>query len=286
MNPPERDYSVFELSTHASVTKTITAVALLSLIEQKNLKITEPIADHLPDSWSPGPNVDTITVAELLSHTSGIRGGAKTYEDLEELVADGVKLADKTESSYSNANYNLARIVVAHLKGGINGQSDQAEATSKAFIAHVQKTVFDKLGIPGVLWNAEGQGTRFYPTPLGGSTGTTYGDSTLTPGSTGVRVSLAELSMFVEPGRDGRSVVCRYAQRNGRPGARLGEDDRRRRGFLSPQARLSPRRPERRRRTEHGNLQVQQRGTGGIAAQRCGRRQRRKSVRRRLDVIT
>jgi CubicO group peptidase (beta-lactamase class C family) len=198
MTPPERDYSIFDLSTHASVTKTITAVALLSLIQQKNLKITEPIAKHLPDSWRLGPNIDTITVAELLNHTSGIRGGVSTYDDLEDLVADGVKLADKAESSYSNANYNLARIVVAHLKGGIDEDSDQAEATSKVFRAHVQKAVFDKLGIPDVLWKAEGQGTLFYPTPVGVSTGTTYGDSTETPGSTGVRVSLAELSMFVE----------------------------------------------------------------------------------------
>jgi len=198
MNPPKRDYSIFDLSTHASVTKTITAVALLSLLEQKNLKISEPIADHLPNSWTLGPNIETITVAELLNHTSGIRGGVSTYDDLEDLVCDGVKLSDKSESKYSNANYNLARIVVAHLLGGISGQSDQAEATSRAFIAHVQKAVFDKLGIPDVLWRTEGHPTIFYPTPIGVSTGTTYGDATETPGSTGVRVSLAELSMFVE----------------------------------------------------------------------------------------
>jgi CubicO group peptidase (beta-lactamase class C family) len=179
------------------VTKTITAVTLLQLIEQKQLQITEPIAAHLPAAWTLGPNVDTITVAELLNHTSGFRGGASTYADLEELVADGVKLADKTDE-YSNCNYNLARVVVAELKGDVVGQPNQAQATSQSFIAQVQRGVFDKLGIPGVLWKAEAEPTLFYPTPPGGSLGTTYGDSTSTPGSTGVRLSLAELSMFVE----------------------------------------------------------------------------------------
>lgn len=108
-----------------------------------------------------------------------------------------MKIADKTDA-YSNCNYNLARVVIAQLKGDAIGQPDQAQATSQSFIAHVQQSVFDKLGIPGVMWKAEDEPTLFFPTPPGSSTGTTYGDSTLTPGSTGVRVSLAELSIFVE----------------------------------------------------------------------------------------
>lgn len=39
--------------------------------------------------------------------------------------------------------------------------------------------------------------TEFYPNPPGDSTGTSYGDWSLSPGSAGVHLSLAELSLFV-----------------------------------------------------------------------------------------
>ena len=195
--PPQRDYSVFDTSTHASVAKTITAVTLLQLIEQKGLEISEPIASHLPDGWNLGPNVETITVAELLNHTSGFRGGSATYDDLKDLVAGGIKIADKI-SKYSNCNYNLARLVVADLVGYWADGSDPAKATSQSFISQVQAGVFDKLGVPEVSWKPDGEPTLFYPTPPGTSQGTAYGDATLTPGATGVHVSLAELSVFID----------------------------------------------------------------------------------------
>jgi hypothetical protein len=40
--------------------------------------------------------------------------------------------------------------------------------------------------------------TLFYPTPPGTSAGTTYGDSRLKPGSSGVHLSFAELSIFID----------------------------------------------------------------------------------------
>ncbi|KAM6513152.1 hypothetical protein FALCPG4_015617 [Fusarium falciforme] len=195
--PPAQDFTVFDRFNPASVTKVVTAVALLNVLEKRSLTINEPISNHLPSTWEIGPSVDTITVKELLSMTSGFRGGSKTYEQLRALVKNGINLGDKVPS-YANCNYALARIVVAYLKGNDETVVDQAKETSKNFIDYVQQNAFDRLGIPGVEWKPEADApTLFYPTPPGDSPGTAYGNWTLIAGSAGVHCSIAELSMFL-----------------------------------------------------------------------------------------
>jgi CubicO group peptidase (beta-lactamase class C family) len=197
-SPPAQDFTVFDRFNPASVAKTVTAVALLQLIEQHNLTIEEPIVNHLPSTWVKGPGVASITVKELLNHTSGFRGGAKFYDDLRDMVKTGIKLADKVPN-YENCNYALARIVVAYLNDNDENPADQGKATSDNFIEYVQQNIFDRLHVPAVEWTPEAvTPTLFYPTPPGNSPGTTYGDSSLKPGSSGVHVSIAELSMFVD----------------------------------------------------------------------------------------
>jgi peptidoglycan/LPS O-acetylase OafA/YrhL/CubicO group peptidase (beta-lactamase class C family) len=53
----------------ASVSKMFTAVVVLQLIEEGTIKLDAPIATWLPDVV---PNADTITVRQLLQHTSGL----------------------------------------------------------------------------------------------------------------------------------------------------------------------------------------------------------------------
>ncbi|REH52429.1 CubicO group peptidase (beta-lactamase class C family) [Tenacibaculum gallaicum] len=54
-----------------SIGKTFTAVAILQLIQQKKIKLTDKIGDYLPNY----PNKiarDSVTIAHLLTHTSGL----------------------------------------------------------------------------------------------------------------------------------------------------------------------------------------------------------------------
>ena len=196
--PPAQDFTVFDRFSPASVAKTPTAVALLQLIHQHGLSITEPIVNHLPSDWQIGPLVDTITVEELLHHTSGFRAGARFYDELEDMVAAGVTAADKAIAEYHNCNYSLARVVVAHLNGVNEQVADQGKATSDNFIDYVRTHVFDPLGVPDVDWRPDAVApTLCYPTPPGTSPGTTYGDASLRPGPSGLDISLAELAIFV-----------------------------------------------------------------------------------------
>src|SRR5690606_4467450 len=51
-----------------SITKTVTALAVLQLVEQGRLKVNDAVSDYLNDF----PYPSAITVDQLLSHTSGI----------------------------------------------------------------------------------------------------------------------------------------------------------------------------------------------------------------------
>ncbi len=61
----------------ASNTKTFVAATVLRLVEQRSIRLDDPIAGHLPDEYvallsSGGYAPDQITVRHLLTHTSGL----------------------------------------------------------------------------------------------------------------------------------------------------------------------------------------------------------------------
>lgn len=63
-----------------SITKQFTAVAILMLVEQGKLELTDPLTKFLPDYPTQG---HTITVEHLLTHTSGIKSYTGMAEWLE-----------------------------------------------------------------------------------------------------------------------------------------------------------------------------------------------------------
>lgn len=204
--PPARDFTVFDWFNPASVTKTISSVAMLQLLDAQNLPITTRIHDYLPPTWAIGPNVTTITMAELLNHSSGFRGGALEYGELREMVQQGVTLADKTEK-YCNCNTALARIVIAYLDGHKHNLLSDGEATAARFIAVVQKNIFDPLGIPEVGWTKDEEAPTLFFSDPPMVAGTAYGDFRDKPGSAGSHLSLAELVSFLHALSQGETLL-------------------------------------------------------------------------------
>ncbi len=100
-----------------SVTKTFTALGVLLLYQESqgtshSLDLNAPISDYLhdnksfklPQKWS------QVTTMELLDMTSGIRdvGGPRPWQsELRSIAKDPLLYAPGTESSYSDANYDL-----------------------------------------------------------------------------------------------------------------------------------------------------------------------------------
>lgn len=111
-----------------SISKTITAVAVLQLKEQGKLKLEDKLIQHLPNFPYPA-----ITIRHLLTHTSGL----PSHELFEETVTRNpdkvvtnediipelllrkrpLKFEPGERWSYSNTNFNLLALLVEKLGG-------------------------------------------------------------------------------------------------------------------------------------------------------------------------
>lgn len=122
---PLQDGSIFRI---ASVTKTVTAVAVLQLVEQGRLQLEDTLGRFFPDCPYRG-----VTVRQLLSHTSGLDDfynpkvwnssldSGVTNEALQHLFfAAGLPLraGPGTDFFYSNMNF----LLLARIVGVVSGQ--------------------------------------------------------------------------------------------------------------------------------------------------------------------
>lgn len=146
---------VFDEQTNihiASVSKPITTVAVLNLLEQKGVGVDAKIIDYLPAYWSKGKNMDKITFKDLLTHRSGIRVAGANFLDLKKLVATGVEAKDYGVFFYHNVNFCIFRILIPTLGGYKfpNGAANEAAhdiETQNAYVTYVNKVVFNPLSL-------------------------------------------------------------------------------------------------------------------------------------------
>jgi len=142
----------------ASITKTLTAIAVMQLVERGRLSLDARVTDYIPElrrihsAWG---TTDSITVAMLLSHSSGLQDATwpwkqgKPWEPFEPTTWDQLvammpyqELAFKPGSrfSYSNPGFiYLAKIV--------------EQLTGDPWEAYVQKNIFTPLGLTRSYFN-------------------------------------------------------------------------------------------------------------------------------------
>jgi CubicO group peptidase (beta-lactamase class C family) len=198
-DPPASSFTVFDRFNPASVSKTVTAVAMLQLLSTHGIDVDTPIHPYLPTNWSIPQNNQGITFKEVLTHTSGLRGavaGGLEYSHVKTMMETAINLGDKVQE-YENVNYAVLRILVASLDGYSDWVNNPGPNTAARFIQYVNSSVFNPLGIYGVEYTPVASApTLFYPNPPGSANGTTYGDWSLRPGSAGVHVSVHDLAVF------------------------------------------------------------------------------------------
>lgn len=111
--------SIFQIG---SVTKQFTAVVILKLQEEKKLNVTDKLSKYFPDY----PKGDSITIHQLLSHTSGIFNYTNDAEFMNKEVTNPAtrekmmaRFKDKplgftpgTKWSYSNSGYMLLGYII------------------------------------------------------------------------------------------------------------------------------------------------------------------------------
>jgi len=141
-----------------SITKTLTAIAVMQLVERGKLSLDTRVTDYIPELrhvHDPYGSMDSVTVRMLLSHSSGLQGPTwpwtqglawEPFEPTrwEQLVAmmPYQELAFKpgTKYSYSNPGFlYLARIVEL--------------ITDDPWEAYVQKNIFAPLGLAHSYFN-------------------------------------------------------------------------------------------------------------------------------------
>jgi CubicO group peptidase (beta-lactamase class C family) len=136
----------------ASMTKPVTAVAVLMLQDEGKLKVTDQVARYIPEfaalktaSGQPA----NITIAQMLTHTSGLgeapreaAAKARTLAELMSLIAAApMQYEPGAKWSYTQSGINAAGRIVEVVSG-------------EPFDVFLQKRLFDPLGM---------NNTTFYP---------------------------------------------------------------------------------------------------------------------------
>jgi len=158
-------------STAASTTKTITAIAMLKVLEEKKeVSLGSRIAPFLPKCWKQAKNISTLTTLtfrQLLAHHSGLQGEkVKTSckKDPWGCLAEVIKLGrtQSTDYKYDNFNYALPRILLPavlapeYFKNVVKERGCKDKATlnelySSAFATYTNNTVLKPAGVSNVF---------------------------------------------------------------------------------------------------------------------------------------
>lgn len=153
-NPPMTINTTMNI---ASVSKTITAIAAIQLLNEKGISVDSTIGAYLPNYFGSNVNVRNITFRELLTHTSGLRQGVTSYDSIRATCAR--VLGGSKTRSYSNINFALFRILlpfinnVATLQTQANAAANSNSTTafeamlSQQYLTIIRDRVFTPAGI-------------------------------------------------------------------------------------------------------------------------------------------
>jgi len=201
-DPPKTDFMLSYRFNPASVTKVITATAVLKLLDRNKYSLDTTIAAFLPSTWVTHPTIRKITFRMLLLHRGGFIDSlvpADNYTGLQQYVQSGIDTNNIGKYNYSNAAYDLCRILIPYLQGYHNNATSNIDAeTYSLFVKYMQDSIYTPLNIQNVQYTPPvNYQTLFYSYPPGTSNGTDFRNSSPGPGSAGVQLSIKELSTFL-----------------------------------------------------------------------------------------
>lgn len=131
----------------ASVTKSFTAAAVMTLVEDGKIDLDEPVAKQLPEFAMADSRASEVTVRQLLNQTSGFSDTTIDVVELEEestsladyvsrLSDDGLAADPGAKWEYCNVNFDVAARLVEHVSG-------------TDFNAYMKRHVLGPLGMDG-----------------------------------------------------------------------------------------------------------------------------------------
>ena len=190
----------------ASVSKTLTTIVTLRVLQNLGLTPDEEVAPYLPSDWVLGDGVDDLTFRDFMTHHSGFAQqgiGGSSYSGLQTLIAEDV---GQTNWDYSNANFGLLRVAVAGLLGidPVDYPAEEPDViTAAAFIVEAQ-ALYDSIGVSVDCTSTDANPTIQYNFPDTGAAGFEEPDNSLRCGGYGWMINANELA--------GVMATLRYTQ--------------------------------------------------------------------------
>jgi CubicO group peptidase (beta-lactamase class C family) len=137
----------------ASMTKPVTATAVLMLQDEGKLQLSDPVAKYIPEFATlktPSGKPANLTITQILTHTSGLGEASAVEAQKAHTLADLVPLWLAAPMQYEPGEK------WKYTQSGINAAARIVELVSgMTFDAFLQKRLFDPLGM---------KDTTFYPT--------------------------------------------------------------------------------------------------------------------------
>ena len=114
---PVNERTIFNI---ASITKSITAIGIFKLVEQKKMHLSDKLGqffDNVPKSK------ESISIVDLLSHKSGLRqtypldGISDPNQALDAIFGEELEFDPGSSFRYSNQNYQLLALIIEKVTG-------------------------------------------------------------------------------------------------------------------------------------------------------------------------
>lgn len=126
-----------------STTKSITATAIMQLVESRKLNLDDPVVKYLPDfSFDDRASSSAITVRQLLNQTSGVAGptGGSDYLNDRQTASEFVnKLKHSSLSMHPGEGFQYAEVNYVLL-----GQIVEA-VSGQTYASYIEKNIFQPL---------------------------------------------------------------------------------------------------------------------------------------------
>lgn len=180
------------LTQTASVSKLMTTIAVLKSLSAHNLTLDTKINNYIYPDWPRGPNIQSITFRDLLSHRSGFNNscGPTAYSNLKAQIQTGVSNATfigeppgppGSGHTYCNGNFAMFREMLPVMEGQpippeIGPFGTRANWSAAFYVNYVNQHVFAPLQIPTRDCAPPPSGTDYilaYPLPAGTNHGVT-----------------------------------------------------------------------------------------------------------------
>lgn len=105
----------------ASMSKTITAIAIAKLVDQKKIKLGDRVKPFLPSYWKLHPDFEQLTILDLVAMKSGLDGPLDAFSSstasLKKLMESGPNPEKRGKFNYQNTSYGLLRVIIAYATG-------------------------------------------------------------------------------------------------------------------------------------------------------------------------